>query len=720
MLAANSGLGIRRAVGTLLLTTALVIAPTLWRPVETLAVTSDGNGNYTQILCADPSTEDGLGISGMPEGLTNPSNTDLWQITTSEVNCASGRMTPERGVPMAVGYGTTYGDGTWAALLYQTPAYVTINEGTIYRAERAEGPNNGFMGIDQQGGDWEVLYSEPRNNEDSGDWYAGNVASRGTFSWSFSPHNLVNLMISADRGHWDVNADCDPAGNNNNSCTLASGQWEYRIFGGAISLNAVNDPQASNISGPMTTETPLRSTESVTFSATDQGPGLAYVKLLVDGNTVQSQTIDTNDGHCVPVPGHDAYTWAYQIPCKTSVGGRTYDLNTALVPDGTHHVQVVIEDAAGNQSIVVDRTVQTDNAPGVLNAPTISGVAAVGSTLTGSSATFSVPSGAGSLSTTSGQWLACTSASIPASCQAIPGADTATYSPSAEDVRHTLVYQNTVSDSDGETTSDSQPTIEIAGSGPPTSTSSTTNNSSTTNSSSSSEALSNEALAIARGAANGSPASDQASLSVHWVASASASRVKVGYARRSRAQGRLLASDGQPIAGAVIQVTGTPSSPGLATYLEGTVKTSSDGSFVFDTRAKRSSRTLTFQYKSHVNDISLAAEAQLTVDVPVPITLRVVPRRVSDGSTIRMTGSVPAPIPAGGKQVVLQALALGVKGAKWRTFNVVHTNSRGKFEATYRFRFAGPARYRIRASSRYEQDYPYLANSSTPTLINER
>jgi hypothetical protein len=706
-------------VVTLLLTTTLATAPALWRPVKTLAVSTDGNGNYTQILCADPATEDGLGISGMPEGLSNPASIDLWQSTTSEVNCSSGRMSGTRGVPMKVGFSTTYAQGTWSALLYRAPLYVTINEGTIYRAEFAHGANNGFMGIIQQGGEYEVLYSLPRNCCDQGDWFAGNVASRGTFYEPFSSQNQVNLTISPDKGHWDVNATCDPNGNNNSSCTLESDQWEYRIFGGEISLNAVNDPQASNISGPMASESPLRGTESVTFSATDQGPGLAYVKLLVDGSTVQTQTIDTNAGHCVPVPGHDPYTWAYQVPCKTSVGGRTYDLNTALVPDGTHHVQVVIEDAAGNQSIVVDRTVQTDNAPGVVSAPTISGVAAVGSTLTGSSATFSVPSGAGSLSAMSGQWLACTSASIPASCQAIPGANAATYSPSAEDVRHTLVYQTSVSDSDGETISDSQPTIEIAGSGPPTSTSSTTNNSSTTNSSSSSEALSNEALAIARGAANGSPASDQASLSVHWVASASASRVKVGYARRSRAQGRLLASDGQPIAGAVIQVTGTPSSPGLAPYLEGTVKTSSDGSFVFDTSARRSSRTLTFQYKSHVNDISLAAEAQLTVAVPVPITLRVVPRRVSDGSTIRMTGSVPAPIPAGGKQVVLQALALGVKGAKWRTFNVVHTNSRGKFAATYRFRFAGPARYRIKASSRYEQDYPYLANTSTSTLINE-
>lgn len=334
----------------------LVTAPSAW------ALPPDGSGNYTQILCANPASGEGLGLSGMPEGLSNSASTDLWQVTAAEVDCGTGPMSSSRGVPMLVGQANTYAQGTWSALLYQAPANATINGGTIYRAEKAEGPNNGFMGIIQQGGEYSVLYSLPRNCCDQGDWYVGNVAARGTFGTPFAPENGVNLTISPDGGHWDVNATCDPNGNNNSSCTLASGQWEYRIFGGEISLNAAHDPQASNISGLLVTESPLRSTESITFSATDEGPGLAYVKIIVDGTVVQSQIIDTNGGHCIPVRGHDAYTWAYQVPCKTSVGGRTYSLNTALLPNGLHHVQVIIEDAAGNQSEVLNRMVATENA----------------------------------------------------------------------------------------------------------------------------------------------------------------------------------------------------------------------------------------------------------------------------------------------------------------------------------------------------------------------
>jgi hypothetical protein len=427
------------------------------------ALPSNGDGNYTQLLCADPSTGNGLDISGMPEGLSNPASTPSWQVTSSLVDCGSGSMSASRGVPMRVGQGNNYGEGTWSALLYQVPASLMINGGVIYRAEFANGANNGYMGINQHGGDHAVLYALPRNCCDQGDWFAGNIASRGTFSSPFSLSNQVELTVSPDSAHWAVTAACTPNGNNGGNCTLTNDQWEYRIFGGAISIADVNDPQASNITGSMTNDTPLRSSESVTFSATDLGSGLAYVKLLMDGNAVQSQTVDTNNGRCIGVPGHDPYTWAHQIPCKTSVGGRTYELNTALVHDGQHHVQVMIEDAAGNQSIVVDRTVETNNAPSIITAPSVSGAAQVGSELIGSRGTFAVPPGAGSLSLDGDQWLRCSSPNIPATCSPIPGATSSSYVPVAADVGYMLAYQNTVSDNAGSTVAASAPTLSVPG-----------------------------------------------------------------------------------------------------------------------------------------------------------------------------------------------------------------------------------------------------------------
>jgi hypothetical protein len=639
------------------------------------ALPADGNGNYTQILCADPSTGDGLGISGMPEGLTNPASIDTWQITTSEVDCGSGAMTASRGVPMAVGQGNTYGQGTWSALLYQAPANVTINGGTIYRAEKAEGANSGFMGIIQQGGEYNVLYSLPRNCCDQGDWFSGNVASRGTFSIPFASENLVELTISPDGGHWDVNATCDPNGNNNSSCTLTGGQWGYRIFGGAISLSAVNDPQASDITGPMTSETPLRGSESATFSATDEGPGLAYVKLLVDGSTVQSQTIDTNDGRCVPVPGHDAYTWAYQVPCKTSVGGRTYELNTALVPDGSHHIQVIIEDAAGNESIVVDRTVQTDNAPADGSAPTVLApsqlfVGAALSTLPGA---WSAPTGAGTIAYAY-QWEDCDSQGN--NCTAIAGAQSASYTPTPGDVGHTLRLLVSAADHDGSASAASAATSTVLSSqgslgalpGPGTS--------------GASAGLST----VGVGAPNGTVASETAQLRLGVKRAISRT-----FAHRAfRLTGRLLDGQGHPIGGATLDVLQQIAGSATLDVIRH-AKTRPDGTFAVGVPAGPS-RLIEVAYRAFSGDASYTVQAKIEESVRAGVQLEIAPRNTSATGTIVLSGRVLGPIPSQG---VVVELLVHYRG-RWEPFRDPRTDASGHFQVVYQFE-GGVGRFPFRA-----------------------
>jgi hypothetical protein len=619
-----------------------------------LALTADGNGNYTQILCANPSSEEGLGISGMPEGLSNPASIDTWQVSTSEVNCASGHMTPNRGVPMTVGQSNTYAQGTWSALLYEAPANVTINGGEIYRAERAEGANDGFMGINQQGGEYNVLYSLPRNSLDQGDWFSGNVASRGTFSWPFSPENIVNLTISPDGGHWDVNATCDPNGNNNSSCTLTGGQWEYRIFGGEMSLNASKDPQASNISGPLSTDSPLRGTEPITFSATDEGPGLAYMKTLVDGNVVQSQIVDTNGGRCVSVPGHDAYTWAYQVPCKTSIGGRTYELPTTLVADGSHHVQVIIEDAAGNQSIVLDRTVDTSNAPVNATAPAVLAPSelAPGAALSAEPGAWSAPSAAGSISDAY-QWQKC---NIEGSgCTAIAGAESSTYDATASDIGHTLRVQVTAADRDGSATA-----VSGASSGVLSVLQSSTGPTGGT---------------PTVDAPNGSGASEHAQLHLHVPAAVARS-----FAQRAlRIAGSLANAQGQPISGAQLQVLEQPAgSP--AAHVIGQVSTSSAGAFTASVPGGPS-RLIEIGYRAFSADAGYAAAAYVHESVAAGVQLSVTPRVTAATGRIVLSGSVQGPVPAAGALVELLVRYRG----HWEPFRTPHTTRTGRFRVVYQF-----------------------------------
>ena len=74
-------------------------------------------------------------------------------------------------------------------------------------------------------------------------------------------------------------------------------------------------------------------------------------------------------------------------------------------------------------------------------------------------------------------------------------------------------------------------------------------------------------------------------------------------------------------------------------------------------------------------------------------------------------------MPSAGKQLVLEARS---PGSRWIQFKVVRTNRRGRFHASYRFRFPGPADYRFRAVSEPESDYPFAAGSSNVVAVHER
>jgi hypothetical protein len=75
------------------------------------------------------------------------------------------------------------------------------------------------------------------------------------------------------------------------------------------------------------------------------------------------------------------------------------------------------------------------------------------------------------------------------------------------------------------------------------------------------------------------------------------------------------------------------------------------------------------------------------------------------------------PIPAGGKQLVLEARS---PGSPWLEFDVIRTDARGRYRASYRFKFPGPADYRFRVLSEPESDYPFAAGSSNVVRVYER
>jgi hypothetical protein len=221
----------------------------------------------------------------------------------------------------------------------------------------------------------------------------------------------------------------------------------------------------------------------------------------------------------------------------------------------------------------------------------------------------------------------------------------------------------------------------------------------------------------APGPANGTNASTQATLAAAWQGTRRAS-FTTGYARAHTLSGRLTALGGAPISGASIDMRATPAYAGASSVAMTSPRTDANGRFSVRIPAGTSSRTLRLAYRAHLGDALPVATRTLRLSVRAGIVLSVSPRTASVGSTIRFRGRLRGgPIPHGGKQLVLEARS---PGSAWIEFKVVHTDAHGRYGASYRFKFAGPADYRFRVRSEAESDFPFAAGSSNVVPVRER
>jgi len=219
------------------------------------------------------------------------------------------------------------------------------------------------------------------------------------------------------------------------------------------------------------------------------------------------------------------------------------------------------------------------------------------------------------------------------------------------------------------------------------------------------------------GPANGMNASAQARLVAHWKTTSRES-VTSGFGRAQTIVGELTAPDGTPISGALIDLSATPAFQGARSIELASPRTGPDGRFSVRLGGGASSSTLRFAYRSHLGDSPPVATSTLTLRVRAGIALSVAPHTASVGRSIFFRGRLlGGPIPREGKQLVLEARS---PGSPWLEFDVVRTNAHGRYRASYRFKFPGPADYQFRVLSEPESDYPFLAGSSNVVGVRER
>jgi hypothetical protein len=219
------------------------------------------------------------------------------------------------------------------------------------------------------------------------------------------------------------------------------------------------------------------------------------------------------------------------------------------------------------------------------------------------------------------------------------------------------------------------------------------------------------------GGPNGANASTRATLAAGWVGSKQA-RLTSAYGHAHTIAGRLTAPGGAPIVGAALDCTATPAYQGAKAVAMACPRTGSDGRFTVRVSGSASSRTVRLAYRAHVGDALPVATRTLGLAVRAEVKLRVSPHTTSVGRSIHFTGALlGAPIPRGGKQLVLEARS---PGGSWIEFDVVRCNRKGRFRDSYRFKFPGPVDYRFRAVSEGEADFPYATGSSNVVRVHER
>jgi hypothetical protein len=218
------------------------------------------------------------------------------------------------------------------------------------------------------------------------------------------------------------------------------------------------------------------------------------------------------------------------------------------------------------------------------------------------------------------------------------------------------------------------------------------------------------------GGPNGTNASAQATLAVAWKTTKRA-RLTSTLSDAHTVVGRLTGAGGTPIGAAQVAVLSTPEYAGAATAAMPSVTTSADGDFTLHLPSGGSSRTLRFEYSAEVDGQPVVTRA-LELSVRAGVALSVAPHTVSVGHSIHFSGHLRGgPVPSGGKLLVLEARS---PGGTWLEFDVIRSDARGRFHASYRFKFPGPADYQFRALCEAEADYPFATGASKVLGVFER
>ncbi len=333
--------------------------------------------------------------------------------------------------------GVTHGLSEGAYATFNAPGGMTINSFGLWRYE-AVGPYEPFAAPVTN-----IAYNP--GNVSLGGLCAQSLgcATRGTYLGRLAGENYVGAGGLTGVTQIQTSAVCGGGAGTPYVCPTSNAEngnsAEVDVYAADIVLNDTSVPTVSNVTGPLVAGGTLSGTQSVSFNASDSGPGIYSATITVDGSTASQGILDTNGGACqsLNVTSDGLRSFNHPQPCKPALTA-TMNLNTTGLSAGTHNVIITVDDASGNATTAWDGTITTNNPPAETSAPALhdtsraSGAPEPGDVLQINPGTWS-PSN----TTLSYIWQSCQGDG--SNCHSLPGQSAAEYTIQSADAGHVLI-----------------------------------------------------------------------------------------------------------------------------------------------------------------------------------------------------------------------------------------------------------------------------------------
>jgi hypothetical protein len=537
------------------------------------------------------------------------------------------------------------------------------------------------------------------------------VSNKRSIDWSLPETSAVTVRVLCDGP--------------NASTTCAGSVGWMSVFDPRLFLTDATPPTVGATSGSLTTDAALKGIERLSYSAADNGGGIARLRVSVDQlPTAVDHTVDANGGHCqISEVDHGIWIFSWPKPCAGAVDAEEL-LDTTAIADGRHTITVKVLDAAQREAVVWTGPRLVANHPPVnAQLPAFRDDTTVANPLIGtaivalSDGTWTGPNLALSRS-----WVQCDGHGTIGSCAAIPGATGLSYTPTADDVGHRLRLAVTATNVADSVTVYSQPTgiVTAPSSAGPITPKPDPGKDGGTGSNGAAPVLPGITISPTvehtfRGHIAGEPAGatcpqDRASLTFEHVRGG---QLKLGFGRASTAQVHLSCTmNGKAIADAQLDIA---TRVGAKAVVAADVTTDGAGHATLRL-AKGAGRAVTVGYRMYADDPIARATATLKVVVNGKVVVKADRKHLHNGQAVTLRGRlVGGEVPARGVTLAVQ----WKDGRRWRPFAQIKTNRKGTFRYAYRFtRTSGKITYALRVQvTKGQVDYPYLATASKPVKV---